>query len=381
MKIEKLTEGMLIKNYKELCALLDLPVRNGKSKRLQLEDLARFVQLEKQGNKFLVKEIYEMAKPKIDKRTLPGKTGNNALYSKDIQALIIDYLAKQKDYCCFLSINAFLKELEMINKNYVTGKKHVFKLSELTKIPVEVCYDYFNTTQVRLKEKLETALKGLRNRALIIWTPDIAVCARVLKEKPEINELSDIKLKDRDSLNLSVAVEYRAATKEEKELIVSVENMVLKDMGLMSLQDAFYTGQWKAFKKKVNKYLLDEANIEFYYNAYNVVFNKENIAEAQRLQASERKTIKSNLNGNIHNMLNTNAATINKRVNGYDTLSKGEYIQSIPEYVEYTETLNNTLIKSDARSIVGSLKKPLKGNQISLFDIKRDINEDDDLPF
>ena len=59
MKIENLSVGQKIKNYKELCSILEIDVMSWKSKALQLKELSRFCRIKKDGNTFIVKNIYK----------------------------------------------------------------------------------------------------------------------------------------------------------------------------------------------------------------------------------------------------------------------------------------------------------------------------------
>ena len=73
-KIKKLLkQGQVIKNYKELCKILDMPIAAGNSKILQLKELKRYCKYKKDGNKIIIAEIYDKPLPKIDFRML----GNN----------------------------------------------------------------------------------------------------------------------------------------------------------------------------------------------------------------------------------------------------------------------------------------------------------------
>lgn len=58
MKIESLFEGLIIKNYKELCSILEIKVEAGNSKKAQLKELERFIKYHKEGNKFIIDEVY-----------------------------------------------------------------------------------------------------------------------------------------------------------------------------------------------------------------------------------------------------------------------------------------------------------------------------------
>ena len=74
MKIENLSEGLIIKNYKELCSILEIKVEAGNSKKAQLKELERFVGYHKEGQKFIIDEIYDEPLKKEDKRGLCNRT-------------------------------------------------------------------------------------------------------------------------------------------------------------------------------------------------------------------------------------------------------------------------------------------------------------------
>lgn len=68
MNIENLTEGLIIKNYKEMCRLLDWSISAGDSKKSQLKELECSCQYHKEGNKFIIDKIYDKPKEKQDNR-------------------------------------------------------------------------------------------------------------------------------------------------------------------------------------------------------------------------------------------------------------------------------------------------------------------------
>ena len=386
LNIEKIKAGMIIKNYKELCSLLNINVTTGKARILQLMEFERYVKYHKIGNKFVIDEVFELEKEKIDKRKAKDKVSNNNMYSKDIQALIIDLLAQSKDNQLYLSVNALMRKLEMVNDNYATGRRHVPKLSEITEVPQEYCYDFYNNINIKLRDKLETALKGLRNRALVIWNHSITVCIR--EAQPELNELGKIKVDKNNRVVMKVIQTHREASKIEKELILETEKKVLIKNDCTSLQQAYLSGKWKIFKDEVNSILLEKANIEYYYTSYNVVYNHPHILEAQeqekkskenikKMKVSERKETKANLNKNICNFTNKTAKSIQNRTRKKELIFASEKIYIKDEYLTYTKKLCDTVISSEAEDIRHKLVKDVNQKQLS-FDIN---SEDEYLPF
>ena len=59
LRIENLTEGQVIKNYRELCRVLGIEAKSGNTKKGQIKDLECRVKYYKQGNGFIITKIYE----------------------------------------------------------------------------------------------------------------------------------------------------------------------------------------------------------------------------------------------------------------------------------------------------------------------------------
>lgn len=66
--IPNLYVGQVFKNYKELCSVLGLKTTTGKSKQLQIKEIDRFMELKRDGQKYIISKIYETPKEKVDKR-------------------------------------------------------------------------------------------------------------------------------------------------------------------------------------------------------------------------------------------------------------------------------------------------------------------------
>ena len=84
MRVENLHEGQIIKNYKELCDILEIKPRKSGSNsyKSQLKEFNRYFQFEKQGHKYIISKIYDNPKEKVDKRS--KNSGGNNLKYKDI---------------------------------------------------------------------------------------------------------------------------------------------------------------------------------------------------------------------------------------------------------------------------------------------------------
>lgn len=64
MKIENLYEGQIIKNYRELCKILDIKQTTGGAKQNQLKEIERYCNYEKDKNKYIIIKIFDKPKQK-----------------------------------------------------------------------------------------------------------------------------------------------------------------------------------------------------------------------------------------------------------------------------------------------------------------------------
>lgn len=143
--IKSLSINQRIKNYKELCSIFNMKVSNGNTKIAQLKNIAQYVNLEKIGHSFIVKEIYPVSILKNDKRSF----GNHSVYYPFIEKLLMNYIAKRNNRI-EISKSELLLQLDIINErldDLFSNRLSLFKLQEI--IP--------NLTQTEL-QKFESYL-------------------------------------------------------------------------------------------------------------------------------------------------------------------------------------------------------------------------------
>lgn len=359
MNISNLEVGMIVKNYKELCSLLSESVYSGNSKIYQIKEWERFFSYHKDGNKFIIDNIYVNPKEKDDKRL----EGVNSIFSDDIQVLLLDLLAQSKTNGQLnLPATTLLNKLSMVNINYKNGRKNIPKLSELLEVEEKFIYDFYNTTQSSLKGMLETALNQLKRKSLVFWSKVISVCER--KAHIKLNELSEPVINKDGKINYQVTDTYRKATQDEMQLILRIEKEVLKEMGYRDKQDVFINGLWDKYMNSVTKRLYDKANINYYYTSYEIIFNKEHILE--ELDYIEKLIRQSQLNQNIKKQLNENVVNrhkncedriIDKTLN-HKKITQRDLLISDNDYCISNVILSDSLIKEYANKLdIPPLKK------------------------
>ncbi|MHC9415443.1 hypothetical protein CYK93_00920 [Clostridium perfringens] len=251
MKIENLEVGKPIKNYKELCGLLGIKITSGKSKKLQLEDLERYCVYHKEGNKFVVDEIYENPLPKLDGRI----NGNNNVYVEEIGDILVEYISNNKraDNKVLLSFSKIINVLGLVNNTYTVANNKKSELADILNIELSAIHYFYNTSRCEFKKIIKRALNNLQKRSVIKYEEKWQICEKVNTD----GETKEI---------------YRLATKGEVSMILDAQKRSLDEMGLKDLTALFLAGsvKYKKFNKKVNEKLPRSWN--YYYGVYEIIF-------------------------------------------------------------------------------------------------------------
>lgn len=309
MNIENLKVGT-IKNYKELCRMLEIiPATNTTHRKRQLEDLERFCTYHKDGNKIIIDEVFQEPKEKL----------GTGLYKEDIELLLLDLLARNKDnnYQISLTIKNILRALEMVNDNFVNNysytdeNKKYLHLSEAINVKPDIIGDVFFLVKDKNKRNLQSALKDLADKSLILWELRLNVCRRVIEYK--YNDDGDIIIQeDGQPWILDSYEQYDYATDKEKQWILKAEKDAMKEMNVK--KKTFFNinkDARKIFEKAVASKLI-EYNIKFYYYTYDITYNKEEILEELgRIKIAE---VRNRLNKNILEQIEKTIESCGKRV-------------------------------------------------------------------
>jgi hypothetical protein len=374
MNLNSIAEGLVIKNYKELCTLLNEPIKaGGKVKQLQLEGWKQYFNYEKKGHSFIITEIYKEPQKQIVKTN----KRNSLEYINIIALLISDLLAKgHNNGEVFLSKHRLFKELKMINNNYAFCKQRILKLSAYTNIKTETIEEWYDSTDSALKRNLEKALYKLKQESLIIWSSEITICKLNVEGYNPYTDNFDINKKvykdkyDEEiteyETNTYVKDYIREATDTEKKKIIYIEREVMKNLECKDKQEIIKNGKWEQFKESVNDILLKEMNIAYYYESYKILYNEEHICEKYEslidllLNDKERAEYYSNLNANIKKRIAENATRRQQRaLRKIESETENEKLQRRIEsnYIQDNETLTNILVDKNTKSIIKEIKK------------------------
>lgn len=221
INIGKLVIGMVTKNYKELCTMLNEEVKTGKAKQLQLKKWKRYFDWEKDGQKFIIVDIYDTPLPKEDLR----RKGNNSIYKNYIELILLQYLSKQEGYRKTFTKRNWLELLGMINSKY--GKEPKMKLKQLDYCinDQEITLFYIRSNK-KLERVLHDALSNLQREKLIIVEYETVI----------------VSVDERGKEHRFIANDY------QKKKILQTERYILKNV--MQYKNMFYV----YIKNKSNEY-------------------------------------------------------------------------------------------------------------------------------
>ena len=258
-----MSEGLVVKNYKELCKLMEEPIKGGCSKKSQLKDLETLMAYHKSGNKFIIDQIYDIKKVKKDLRC----EGRSSEISEVLQKIILDYLVqKENKGSVFLPVGGLLYRLSMVNGSYTKCRSMIPKLSEFLKVDEKHTYEFYKITHSSLKSRLETALNQLKRKSLIHWEKVVTICTETAIMDTDI--YGNVKLTN-GRVDYSIERKYGIpATDQEVELILKKEREILKELNAKNKHDLMVRGEYNIFKERVLENLRLDTNITLYYESY-----------------------------------------------------------------------------------------------------------------
>ncbi|SNZ09982.1 hypothetical protein SAMN05421503_1449 [Terribacillus aidingensis] len=330
MNTDGLKEGLIIKNYKELCSLLKIEFKtSSKNREYQLKELSRYCMFTKQGHKYLINDVYNTPLPKQDNRGLSkGSRGNRNVYGDYLQMLILELLIRSNSGKeLLISRSRLMKALKVVNENYHRFINRPDKLSEVVDIKTSTIKDFYATTDNNLKNAIETALKKLQNKRLLMYkTSQIVVTQN--------NEL-------------------REPTYEEAQLIMNLEKTVLNTMGYGDIDSVRKSSGWELFKENVKELLAKNSEISYYFNAYHITLNENHANEEHQQLANQTINVAlesgaenvKKVNKKVIESLNKNAAR--RHAKGFLNGKSGK-VRSEESYPKDVQSLTSILIDRKA---------------------------------
>lgn len=237
MNLNKIVVGQVIKNYKELCSLLEEKIRtNTKDKTPQLEEWSRYFKYHKQGNSFVIDEIYN--------NPLPEPFRTDDVYSAYIQVILCNYLIQPenlKNNCsCLLTKKQLFNLCGMVNNSYINdGQKH--DIIEKFKKENDLSYESTKWQVNQLNQKVNSRLTNILYRSLTR-----------LQKKRYIVYFDHYTISEKDTKTNSTVL--RDTTDNEISIYLSESNSLKDKMGINYLND--YNSE--TFYNTLNHMLLEK---------------------------------------------------------------------------------------------------------------------------
>lgn len=376
MKVGNLEVGMVAKNYKDLCRVLEIEYKNsGKSRQIQLEEIKRFIDFEKVNgtNKIKIKDIYDKPSQKID-----GRTQGNAVnsYINDGELLLIDLLLCSKRGEIALPTSSLLLALNMVNKNYnkYFGDKR-YVLANGLNIEIEYVHDYLDTVNSSLNGSIKTIINRLEKRNLIDYTKITMVkemiadteyirSGKIKIQKKIYYDENGVEVEKFNIPQAPVKGIYREASVDEIRQIVTIRREEFLKLGFEetdSENKLYAKGLMHKFNKIVQERVFDELNLSRVYKAHRIIYNIEHLQNEKSviLDKIKRKLIQDGVNKEVIDTIMKNAN--NRVIKAFDKLNNSIDFGEIQgkfsnkdmlrltddRYLEYYDILNQFLIDSD----------------------------------
>ena len=371
---QELTEGLIIKNYKVLCEeYLGVKPTKGNGRKYHFKELERYCEYHKEGQKIIIDNVYKDKKEKIDMRkseyiseTDKRHNGNNTFYGEDIEKLLLLMMASTMvEDELILPMSIILNKISMVNSNYSIGRRNQERLSEILKIDEKYVNEFYDTTHSNLRSTLESALNRLDKKALLRWKTVRMVCKKVAVVK--YNELDEIEIDmDTDRVQYTIQEEYNIATKEQDLIIIEAENKILEEMELNNLNEVIRYGKINEFYKKVYEIVKKKANIKYYFNGYNLIFNRGNIIKELDKYGEDLEEIKNQLNQKVKEKTLDNAIKRQEKTEKETITTKGfgnkrktekQNLRLSDTYLNNIQLLIDTVIDIKAKSIRKQINK------------------------
>lgn len=277
----KLKIGMTVKNYRVLCELLGEAVKAGDSRKAQLKNFARFFDWEKIGQKFIISDIYTSPLDKEDGR----KSGNNSIYVKCIEVILLQYLSKQDGYMRTLTKRDWWELLGIINHKYGKVLEKDLQSLDSTVTSWEVKH-FYQRCNKKLEQILFSSLNSLKSRKLITYEIQTIISQKDAKGDWQYFEAND----------------------DQKKKILEMEHYVLHVMmGYEKMFQVFISFRQAEFYRKVTELLRKKYGWNHYFKQIKIIYTPEGVKDALPELTAK---LRFELNGKVVNYFNSNTKEI-----------------------------------------------------------------------
>ena len=339
------------KNYKELCKAMNWEVTSSNSKKKQMKELESICKFHKEGQKFIIEDIYDKPKKIIN------NTGKSSIYEDSFKPLVLNVLSqhyKTKEQTLCITSSMVMKDFAMADEeliDYYNQLDGISKRHEENTIAKDgAVIDYISRYRRKTMGRFTTVLKQLQTEGYLRYYP------------------KSMRIKEYNG-------NYYWATDEQIEAIMSIEKEVLneisKEKGFEITKNILKRyGLQTSFRSKVSKRLkqtenITIRNIEIYFDAIKIIMIPE--FKSQLLDE------KNKLSKSVKYLELSKASDVKSKDNDINAYKKSK-MQQAENYANneehFEEYLNNKWDKNK-RGLKTTVVKKWKTDE----DIKREFLE------
>lgn len=167
MNLNNLKPGMRIKNYRELCRLMELPIKTGEAKIKQIKEINEYITYDKDKYAFIVKTINDKRTINLMQLINMGKSHKNKrnIYIRHIIPILLQILnnspGKKLNNIAFKDICVLLN-LSEISEN----EKYIFTNTDGTEL--KMTQEQRTFAIQKMASVLKSSIKSLVNKNYII---------------------------------------------------------------------------------------------------------------------------------------------------------------------------------------------------------------------
>ncbi len=259
MNTENLKHGMLVKNYNELCKLLDEPSKTGKGKILQLQDWARYFDFHKneKSQSYIIDKVYAEPYPKDEFR-------KDVIYSKLIQYILAERLSLEGTNEIDMTKRQLYLYLGLVNSKYINDieKQNALKAfyeKHQNDMTTEQSFYYYNDFSVhtnrRLDNIIESALSSMESRKLIIRNKRYKIVEEILTEGRKTRKM-------------------RSANNNEISNIIDITREYLDNHPEYAFINAY---NYRKYYNGLNKLFKERMGWDSVYQSIQIIFGEDSI--------------------------------------------------------------------------------------------------------
>ena len=237
------------KNWKELCNIMNWSDKGGNTKKKYLKQLESICKYRKEGNSFIIEEIYEEPRPIKDDR---GSVGvfKSLLEEIIIHRLSIEGMVADNKLSWTITKRQLMSYCGLCNKNMSTVSYYCDLFADELNINKEYLQELCDDFYTNNRQLIERTLTRLEKESKILI--------------------------DRNRHNVIKDKNHYLATREEEVYIMDINKKIFKELNCKTFEEV----KFKKLYLKYNKLLKEELKgnkyeIENFYSVYVITPNTE----------------------------------------------------------------------------------------------------------